>query len=57
MNLLGEGLRDAGQHEDAIEAFMTAAYVAPDSPWARRALLAAGRSFSAVKQNDSAAIV
>jgi TolA-binding protein len=44
---LGEGLWAAGQHDDAAEAFMTAAYVAPDSVWARKALLGAGRAFAA----------
>jgi tetratricopeptide (TPR) repeat protein len=54
---LGEGLRAAGQNEDAVEAYMTAAYLAPDSSWARRALLGAGQSFAALKQGDSAVIV
>jgi TolA-binding protein len=54
---LGDGLAAAGQHEDAIEAYMTAAYVAPESAWGRRALVGAGRSFAALKQNEAAAIV
>ncbi|MBI2528040.1 MAG: tetratricopeptide repeat protein [Candidatus Rokubacteria bacterium] len=54
---LGEGYRAASQHQDAVEAFMTAAYLAPDSPWARRALAGAGQSFAALKQRESAAIV
>jgi TolA-binding protein len=54
---LGEGLRGAGQNEEAVEAYMTAAYIAPDSKWARRALLGAGQSFGALRQNDSAIIV
>jgi TolA-binding protein len=53
----GEGLRAADRQDEAVEAYMTAAYVAPDSAWARRALLGAGRSFAALKQNDAAAIV
>lgn len=53
---LGEGLRAAGRNEDAAEAYMTAAYLAPDSAWAQRALLGAGQSFAALKQNDSAVI-
>jgi TolA-binding protein len=53
---LGEGLLAAGQHDDAAEAFMTAAYVAPDSVWARRGLLGAGRAFAAAKQNEAAVI-
>jgi len=54
---LGEGLRAAGRNDDAAEAYMTAVYVAPDSVWARRALLGAGRAFAAAKQNDAAVIV
>jgi tetratricopeptide (TPR) repeat protein len=54
---LGEGLRDAGQNEEAVEAYMTAAYVAPDSIWGRRALLAAGQSFDALRQTEAAVIV
>jgi TolA-binding protein len=54
---LGEGLRAAGQNEEAAEAYMTAAYAAPETSWGRRALLGAGQSFSALKQNDAAVIV
>jgi TolA-binding protein len=54
---LGEGFRGASQHQDAIELYMTAAYLAPDSQWGRRALLAAGQSFTALKQKDAAEIV
>lgn len=54
---LGEGYRAAGRHQSAVEAYMTAVYVAPDIPTARRALLGAGQSFSALKQPDSAVIV
>ncbi len=54
---LGDGYRAAGRHQPAVEAYMTAVYVAPDLPTARRALLGAGQSFSALKQNDSAVIV
>ena len=54
---LGEGLRGAGHHQQAVESYMTAAYVAPDTPLARRALLGAGQSFTALKQPDSAVIV
>ena len=54
---LGEGLRAAGQNEDAVEAYLTAAYLKPDSPWARRALLGAGQSFTALRQPESAVIV
>jgi len=54
---LGEGLRAAGRHQQAVESYMTAAYLAPDTPLARRALLGAGQSFTALKQAGSAAIV
>jgi TolA-binding protein len=54
---LGEGLRATGNYQDAVELYMTAAYVAPDSPWARHALLGAGQAFAALKQTDSAVIV
>jgi TolA-binding protein len=54
---LGEGYRAAAQHAEAVQAYMTAAYLAPDSPWGRKALLGAGQSLAALRQRDSAAIV
>jgi TolA-binding protein len=54
---LGEGLRGAGRHQQAVESYMTAAYIAPGTPLARRALLGAGQSFTALKQADSAIVV
>jgi TolA-binding protein len=54
---LGETLQAQGDEAAAIEYFMTAAYVAPDSTPGRRALLAAGRAFVAQKQPDAAAVV
>ena len=54
---LGDGLRLTGKHADAVEMYMTAAYVAPDSLWARRALVGAGQAFAALKQAEAAAIV
>jgi hypothetical protein len=36
---------------------MTAVYLAPDSPWGRKALLGAGQSLASLRQNDSAVIV
>lgn len=54
---LGEGFRTRGAHEQAAEAYMTAAYLTPDSVWARRALLGAGQSFTALRQTDFAIIV
>lgn len=54
---LGEGFRSRGAHEAAAEAYMSAAYLAPTSPWGRRALLGAGQSFTSLKEPGSAAIV
>jgi TolA-binding protein len=54
---LGEGLRSRGDHEAAVEAYMSAAYLAPTSPWGRRALHGAGRSFAVLKQTEAAGIV
>ncbi|HKZ06545.1 MAG TPA: tetratricopeptide repeat protein, partial [Methylomirabilota bacterium] len=54
---LGEGYRAAGQPAEAVQAYMTAAYMAPDSAWSRRALLGAGQALASLKQNDSAVIV
>jgi TolA-binding protein len=55
--LLGEGYRARGTHEEAAEAYMTAAYLAPDSSWGRRALAGAGRSFIALRQTEEAVVV
>jgi TolA-binding protein len=55
--MLGEGLRGRGAQEDALEAYLTAAYLAPASAWGRRALLGAGQSSIALKQTDVAVIV
>ncbi len=54
---LGEGYRAAGRHQQAVDAYITAAYVAPDTTLGRRALLGAGQSFTALKQPDFAVIV
>jgi len=54
---LGEGLRARSQHQEAVEYYMTAAYLAGSTPWARRALLGAGQSFAALRQRDAAEIV
>jgi TolA-binding protein len=45
---LGESFRVEGQHSAAVEWYLTAAYVEERTPWARRALLGAGRSFTAL---------
>jgi TolA-binding protein len=54
---LGEGLSAAGQAQEAVDMYMTAAYLPGDSPWARRALLGAGQAFAKLKQKDAAVIV
>jgi TolA-binding protein len=54
---LGEGYKKNGKHEEAVEAYMTAAYMAPESSWGQRALLSAGESLQALKRPESAATV
>jgi len=54
---IAEAYHGEGDNLAAAEYFMTAAYVAPDTQAARTGLLGAGASFTALKQNDSAAIV
>jgi TolA-binding protein len=54
--VLGETYHGQGDEAAAIEYFMTAAYVAPDTPAGRRGLLSAARAFAALKQSDAAAI-
>ncbi|MGH7347947.1 MAG: tetratricopeptide repeat protein, partial [Candidatus Rokuibacteriota bacterium] len=54
---IGEALQGEGENLAAAEYFMTAAYVAPDTPVGRSGLLGAGACFVALKQNDSAEIV
>jgi TolA-binding protein len=45
-----------GDHLAAAEYYMTTAYVGPDTPFGRRALLGAARAFVALKQDEAAAI-
>ena len=54
---IGEAFQGEGENLAAAEYFMTAAYLAPDTPAGRSGLLAAGACFVALKQNDSAEIV
>jgi tetratricopeptide (TPR) repeat protein len=54
---LGEVFQGRGDDTAAIEYFMTAAYVAPDSTAGRRGLLAAGRAFAAARQPEAATTV
>ncbi|MBI4636393.1 MAG: tetratricopeptide repeat protein [Candidatus Rokubacteria bacterium] len=54
---VGETWEAEGQHVTAAEYYMTAAYLLPGSPSGRQALLAAARSFAALKQRGAAEIV
>ena len=54
---IAETYQSEGDQLAAAEYFMTAAYVAPDTPAGRNGLLGAGACFAALKQNDSAEVV
>lgn len=54
---LGETWEAQGDYLAAAEYYMSAAYLAPETPAGRRALLAAGRSFAAAKDPTAAAVV
>jgi tetratricopeptide (TPR) repeat protein len=54
---IGETYQGEGDPLAAAEYFMTAAYVAPDTPVARKAMLGAAQSLVAARQPDAAAIV
>jgi tetratricopeptide (TPR) repeat protein len=54
---IGETYRGEGEALAAAEYFMTAAYVAPNTPVAGTSLLFAAQSLAAAKQLDAAAIV
>jgi TolA-binding protein len=54
---IGETYRGEGDAQTAAEYFMSAAYTAPDTPVARKALLAAAQTLASAKQPDAAAIV
>ena len=54
---LGSTYEGEGDHQAAAEYYLTAAYLAPESPGGRQAMLDAAKSFAALKQPDSAAIV
>jgi len=54
---IGETYQGEGDQLAAAEYFMTAAYVAPDTPAGRNGLLGAAAAFAALKQNDSAEVV
>jgi hypothetical protein len=52
---MGEAYTGDGDHLAAAEYYLTAAYVAPDTPAGRRGLVSAARAFTALKQEDAAA--
>ena len=54
---LGEGYRATGKAQEAVDMYMTAAYLDAESPWARRALIGAGQALATLKQNAAAVIV
>jgi len=54
---LAQGLRAEGQDAAAVEWYMTAAYVAEGSSWARLALLGAGASLTALNETKEALTV
>jgi tetratricopeptide (TPR) repeat protein len=54
---LGRSYQGENNHRAAAEYYMTAAYLAPESPAGRQAMLGAAQSFVALKQPDSAAVV
>lgn len=54
---LGSTYQSEGNHQAAAEYYLTAAYLAPESPAGRQAMLDAAKSFVALKQPDSAAAV
>jgi tetratricopeptide (TPR) repeat protein len=54
---IGDTYRGEENLTAAAQFYMTAAYLAPESPFGRRSLLAAGQAFSALKQHDAAAKV
>jgi tetratricopeptide (TPR) repeat protein len=51
---MGEAYTGEGNHLAAAEYYLTAAYVAPDTPAGRRGLLAAARALAASKQDEAA---
>ncbi len=54
---LGRSYEGDGNHQAAVEYYMTAAYLAPESPAGRQSMIGAAKSFVALKQPESAAIV
>ncbi|HXU89036.1 MAG TPA: tetratricopeptide repeat protein [Methylomirabilota bacterium] len=52
---IGETYSGDGDYVAAAEYYLTAAYVAPDTPAGRRGLLSAARALAAAKQSEAAA--
>ena len=52
---IGATFAGAGDQLQAAEYYLSAAYLAPDAPAGRRALIEAGRALAALKQPDAAA--
>jgi tetratricopeptide (TPR) repeat protein len=53
---IGDTYAGEGDALAAAEYYLTAAYVTPSSPQSCRSLLAAGRAFASLKQDDAAAL-
>jgi tetratricopeptide (TPR) repeat protein len=51
---MGESYSGEGNHLAAAEYYLTAAYMAPDTPAGRRGLLSAARALAASKQDEAA---
>jgi tetratricopeptide (TPR) repeat protein len=54
---LGEALRERGDHEAAIGAYLGATYAYPESPWAARGLQGAAQAYVARQMDREAGIV
>jgi TolA-binding protein len=54
---IGDTYAGEGDLLAAAEYYLTAAYLTPESATGRRSLLAAGRSFAGLKQNEAASVV
>ena len=52
---MGDAYAGDGDHLAAAEYYLTAAYVAPETPAGRRGLLSAARAFAAARQEEAAA--
>lgn len=55
--MVAAALQGQGDGLAAAEYYLTAAYVAPDTPDGRRGLLGAGQALAALRRNDEAAVL